>query len=101
MYWFYVDDRPIGYGKLRHYLTEKLLEHGGHIGYVIRPSERRKNYGKYALKELLQKAREIGIQEVLLTCDEANIASRKIIEANNGMLKEVQNSNCKYWITQF
>lgn len=85
IYWFYVDDRPIGYGKLRHYLTEKLLEHGGHIGYVIRPSERRKNYGKFALKELLQKAREIGIQEVLLTCDEANVASRKIIEANNGI----------------
>src|SRR5689334_20701438 len=44
LYWLYVNDRPVGYGKLRHCLNEHLKQHGGHIGYVIRPSERGKGY---------------------------------------------------------
>lgn len=98
IYWFYLDNRPIGYGKLRHYLNEKLLEHGGHIGYIIRPTERSKKYGEIVLRELIVKANQMGINEMLLTCNEDNIASRKVIESNNGILSEVKDGTCKYWI---
>ncbi|RUT44474.1 GNAT family N-acetyltransferase [Paenibacillus anaericanus] len=98
IFWFYIEDKLVGYGKMRHYLNEKLQEHGGHIGYIIRPSERRKGYGEIALKELVIKANEKGIQELLLTCDESNIASRRVIESNKGILSEMKDGICKYWI---
>ena len=98
IYWLYVNGQPIGYGKLRHYLNQALLQHGGHIGYVISPMNREKGYAKKLLKELLQKAKEKGIDRVLLTCDSHNLASRKVIETNNGQLKEIKNNSCFYWI---
>nr|WP_245640094.1 GNAT family N-acetyltransferase [Paenibacillus dakarensis] len=98
IYWFYLYNRPIGYGKLRHRLTDKLLEHGGHIGYIIRPAERNKGYGKHALGELVKEAYQKGINEILLTCNEDNMASRKVIEANHGFLTEMKEGVCKYWI---
>lgn len=99
IYWIYVDGKPVGYGKLRHYLNQSLLQHGGHIGYVISPMNRGKGYAKKLLEELLQKAKEKGMDQVLLTCDVSNRASRKVIETNNGQLKEVKNDSCFYWIT--
>lgn len=60
-YWLIVDGRPVGVGKLRHYLNDYLRTLGGHIGYSIRPSERGKGYGNLILEELLKKARERGI----------------------------------------
>lgn len=98
IYWFYVGDRPVGYGKLRHHLTEKLLEHGGHIGYIIRPTDRNKKYGSLALNGLVKAAHSRGILELLLTCSEDNIASRKVIETNGGVLSEMKDGSCKYWI---
>lgn len=92
IYWLYHTGKPVGYGKLRHRLNEKLLESGGHIGYVIRPSERGKGYG------LVKKACEKNISRVLLTCDETNRASRRIIEWNHGELSSIADGNCKYWI---
>ncbi|WP_269053409.1 GNAT family N-acetyltransferase [Sporosarcina sp. G11-34] len=98
IYWLYANGKPVGYGKLRHYLSQNLLQHGGHIGYVISPINRGKGYAKKLLKELLQKAKEKGIDRVLLTCDVSNMASRKVIESNNGQLKEMKNDSCFYWI---
>lgn len=95
LYWLYDNDKPIGYGKLRHRLNNNLLELGGHIGYVIRPSERRKGYGTRLLAELVKKANEKNISRVLLTCDEANLASRSIIESNHGELSSITNGTCK------
>ncbi|GGG12892.1 GNAT family N-acetyltransferase [Paenibacillus aceti] len=46
IYWMYVDGHPVAYGKLRHRLNDKLMRYGGHIGYMVRPSERGKGYGK-------------------------------------------------------
>lgn len=98
-YWLIVDGRPVGVGKLRHYLNEQLTREGGHIGYCIRPYERGKGYGTLILGELLKKAREKGITEVLVTCREDNIPSRKVIERNGGVLEEVTESGgCRYWI---
>lgn len=98
IYWLYADGIPAGYGKFRHYLNEQLLEHGGHIGYVIRPSARGKGYAAVLLNLILEKAKERGLERVLLTCDEVNIASRKTIEKNNGVLTETKNGSCYYWI---
>lgn len=98
IYWLYHTGKPVGYGKLRHRLNEKLLESGGHIGYVIRPSERGKGYGKQMLAGLVKKACEKNISRVLLTCDETNLASHRIIEWNHGELSSIADGNCKYWI---
>src|SRR5699024_2285718 len=98
IYWLYVDGKPVGYGKLRHYLNQNLLQHGGHIGYVISPIHRGNGYAKALLKELLQQSKEKWIERVLLTCDDSNMASRRVIESNSGQLKKIENSSCFYWI---
>lgn len=98
IYWLIIDNIPVGIGKLRHYLNDNLRKVGGHIGYSIRPSERGKGYGVLILKEILKEAKMLNITEVLLTCDESNIPSRKVIERNDGMLESVENGECKYWI---
>lgn len=97
-YWLYINEKPVGIGKLRHYLNESLKEVGGHISYTIRPSERRKGYGKLLLRELLKEAKRKNITEVFITCIESNISSRKVIEANNGILHDIFHGICRYWI---
>lgn len=97
-YWLIVDGRPVGIGKLRDYLNDFLKTTGGHIGYCIRPSERGKGYGNIILRELLKKAREKGIEEVLITCNDDNTRSRRVIEYNGGKLAMVDNGECRYWI---
>lgn len=98
MYWLYVNGTPVGYGKLRHYLNDSLRRIGGHVGYAIRPSERGKGYGKLILKEMLSKASQRGISDVLMTCMEENQLSRKVIEANGGVLDGIRDGECYYWI---
>jgi predicted acetyltransferase len=65
-------------------LTPYLAEEGGHIGYDVRPSERRKGYGTHLLRLTLAEARRIGLTRVLVTADEANVPSWRIIEKNGG-----------------
>lgn len=77
----------IGYVHIRHELNDFLLKYGGHIGYAIRPSRRKRGYGTLALKLGLEKAKELGLTRVLLICDSSNIGSRKIIEANGGVFE--------------
>lgn len=98
IFWLYADETPVGYGKLRPQLNEMLLQSGGHIGYVIRPQARGKGYGKILLQGLVEKACEMKLQEVLLTCHVSNLPSRKVIEANRGRLVEMNDSSCKYKI---
>ena len=86
-YWMVGPDRVIlGVSKLRHHLTPSLLEHGGHIGYYIRPSQRRQGYGGLLLALTLEKASEKGIERVRVTCNTDNIGSARIIEKNGGVL---------------
>ncbi|MFC0215602.1 GNAT family N-acetyltransferase [Paenibacillus chartarius] len=99
VYVLYTDGKPVGYGKLRHCLNEKLRQHGGHIGYVIRPTARGQGYGAIILRELLRQAAAKNIPEVLLTCDESNTASRRIIEGHLGRLTGLHEGVCQYWIT--
>lgn len=96
------DGKIIGISTIRHFLTEQLLEFGGHIGYGIRPSERRKGYATEILHQSLKVAEEIGINKVLLTCDKDNIGSIKVIEKNGGFLGSEGRINdvdiLRYWI---
>jgi len=80
------DGRLLGESRLRHYLTPALEDYGGHIGYVIRPTERRKGFGTRILAQTLVKALRIGLHRIRLTCDSTNIASARIIEHNGGIL---------------
>ena len=103
-FWLIDDNEFIGGLSLRQVLNENLLKVGGHISYEIRPSKRRQGYGTEILSLGLEKAREIGLRRVLITCDEDNIGSKKIIEHNGGMLEnaiEVEGNPVKklrYWI---
>ncbi|MEK8131535.1 GNAT family N-acetyltransferase [Paenibacillus filicis] len=98
-YWLVIDSKPVGIGKLRHYLNENLKKSGGHVGYTIRPSERGKGYGTIILRELIREAKQMNIKDVLLTCDETNLPSRKVIEAIAGQLQSIQSGKCFYLIT--
>jgi predicted acetyltransferase len=68
--------------RLRHRLSERLWQDGGHIGYDIRPSERGKGYATKMLELVLEKARERGLPWVLLTVDPSNVASIRVMEKN-------------------
>ena len=76
----------VGRSALRHQLTPALEHEGGHIGYDIRPSARRRGYGTLILARSLEKAGGLGLERALLTCDTDNIASARIIEKNGGVL---------------
>jgi predicted acetyltransferase len=81
------DRRILGRISVRHRLNANLEIEGGHIGYDVRPSERRKGYGTLMLKLALEEARKIGLKRVMITCDTDNIASAKIIEKNGGIFE--------------
>lgn len=81
------DGKIIGSIQLRHELNEDLRKRGGHIGYGICPSERRKGYGNEQLSLVLQKAKELHIPRVMISCDKDNIASAKVAMNNGGQLE--------------
>lgn len=88
--YFYVreeDDRIIGMINIRLALNDFLRKEGGHIGYCIRPTERRKHYATDMLKEALNVCDVVGIKEVLLTCDKINVASANVIKNCGGELE--------------
>ncbi|MEJ2209357.1 MAG: GNAT family N-acetyltransferase [Anaerolineae bacterium] len=80
------DGRVVGTSRLRHWLVPHLELEGGNIGYDVRPSERGKGYGTALLALTLEKARDLGLDEVLVTCDTDNLASVRVIEKNGGRL---------------
>lgn len=90
--------RALGFLNLRLKLNEGLLNHAGHIGYSIRPSERGKGYAKEALRQGLQIAKEKNIKKALVTCSTENPASRAVIVANGGLFEDVRNGVERYWI---
>ncbi len=93
-------DRIIGVSNIRHGLTDKLRREGGHIGYGIRPSERRKGYGTILLRESLEKARGIGVSRALITCDKQNLASARVILKNGGKFDSEEFIDTKRCVTQ-
>jgi predicted acetyltransferase len=86
--WLVEGTEFLGQVSIRHTLTPRLERIGGHIGYAIRPSARRRGYGRLILRLALPEAFRLGINPALVTCDATNAASRKIIEANGGKLQD-------------
>lgn len=77
----------VGIIDIRHYLNEKHY-YSGHIGYSIRPNLRCKGYGTEILRLGIEKAKDINLEKLLISCKKSNIASQKVIERNNGILEE-------------
>ncbi len=79
------DDRLLGMLQVRHCFNDYLEKYAGHIGYSVRPSERRRGYAKKMLKAALPFCREIGLDKVLITCIDGNVGSEKTILFNGGI----------------
>ncbi|MDI2027644.1 GNAT family N-acetyltransferase [Saccharopolyspora sp. TS4A08] len=99
--WIVEDQQVLGGIALRHG-DDDLVRSVGHIGYGIRPSARRRGLATWALRGMLDEARGLGMDRVLLVCAEDNAASRRTIERNAGVLESVQETALgpahHYWI---
>ena len=89
-YWLVDEDRNyfIGEISIRHRLTDDLKRYGGHIGYGVRYSEWNKGYGTLMLRLALEKTKNIGITNALITCDDDNYGSAKVMENNGFVLQD-------------
>lgn len=96
--WMIERDEFVGSLSIRHVLTPDLREVGGHIGYSVRPSARGRGIATAALGLSLPVAAELGIDPVLVTCDDDNLASATVIESNRGVLEDVRGAKRRYWI---
>lgn len=98
------DNRIVGVIDLRYHIHTPILSTwGGHMGYSVRPTERRKRYATEMLRQNLQNCKAFNIRKVLVTCSSTNSASEKAILENNGIFEksiEVDGDFIKrYWIT--
>ena len=99
------DNKVLGFLQIRHEFNDYLSQFGGHIGYSVRPCERRKGYAKQMLRMALPYCREIGLDKVLITCTDGNVGSEKTIHANGGVYEStVHEPNSdrdlkRFWIT--
>lgn len=102
--YFLIDEKEkiVGSVHIRHELNERLLFCGGHIGYGVRPSERRKGYASTMLSLSLSLAKKLGVNKALVTCGKSNLASALTIQKNGGILDNevMHESNLvqRYWI---
>jgi predicted acetyltransferase len=97
--WWWLDGTTfLGRISLRHRLNESLVNVGGHIGYDVRPSARRKGHATAMLRAVLPRAKAMGIQRALLTCDDDNVGSIGVIEGCHGQLEDVRRGKRRYWI---
>lgn len=85
----FVDGTLVGRVDIRHQLNDWLARYGGHIGYGVVPEARRRGHAKEILRQALIVARAVGVDDVLVTCDDTNTASARTIEANGGQLESV------------
>ena len=96
-------DRLVGLSHLRLELTDYLRQFGGHVGYSIAPDCWGQGYGTQLLALTLDKARQEGLQRLLITCDQSNPGSARVIEKNGGVFENLVteadgNLLCRYWI---
>lgn len=97
-YWWVEADDYLGRISVRHRLNDFLLELGGHIGYFVVPSRRRQGHATAMLRAVLPEARRLGVDPALVTCDDTNLASRKVIEAAGGVLEDRRGVKLRYWV---
>lgn len=96
--WFVEGDHFIGRLSIRHRLNPWLEAYGGHIGYEVRPTERRKGHATEMLRRSLPRAHALGIDPALLTCDHDNVASRRVIETNGGHYEDRRGVKLRFWV---
>ena len=96
--WWVEDAEFLARVTIRHELVGTLKTLGGHIGYWVRPSARRRHIGTRAFVSSLPYAYELGIDPALVTCDEDNLGSRRIIEAGGGRFENVIGIKRRYWV---
>src|SRR4029079_8211785 len=96
--WWVEDETFLGRVGIRHRLTPALLEIGGHIGYDVRPSARRRGHATAMLREALIVARGLAIERGLGTCSVDNVGSRTVIERNGGVLEDVRAVKLRFWV---
>ena len=98
------DGNLVGRTSIRHELNDFLLSVGGHIGYGVRPSYRRQGFATEILRQSLVLIHGLGVAEVLVTCDDDNLGSIKVIESQGGILEnkvEFEGTvKRRYWITK-
>jgi predicted acetyltransferase len=88
----------VGRTSIRFELDEAMRKIGGHIGYCVLPAHRRRGHATEILRQSLVVARYHGVRRALLTCDETNVASRRVIEACGGELADTDGQTRRYWI---
>lgn len=98
-----MDNKLVGMVNVRYELNDFLFNIGGHIGDCIRPTERNKGYATEQLRLAIELVNMCGLDKVLITCKDTNIASAKTIEKNNGILENVVTDSDgvrhrRYWI---
>jgi predicted acetyltransferase len=100
--WIVEDDRVLGGIALHHEFTE-YVQWAGHIGFGIRASARRRGLASWALGRMLDRARALRMDRVLVVCAVDNVASAKTIERGGGLFEEVRHTEHgpvrRYWIT--
>ena len=96
--WWVDEVEYLGRLSIRHELTDWLREFGGHIGYVVRPSARRRGHARAMLAAALPLALNLGIDPALLTCDADNAASRRVIESNGGVFEDQREDKLRFWV---
>ena len=97
--------RIVGRVSIRHELNDLLLQIGGHIGYAVVPEFRRCGYATEMLRQAVElSSHTLGLARVLLTCDDDNIASIRVIEKNGGVFENIVTGPAldkprrRYWI---
>lgn len=96
--WWTAGPQFLGRLAIRHRLTPTLERRGGHIGYDVRPSARRNGHASAMLQAALPRARALGIDRALITCDTDNVGSRKVIEKNGGELIDKVDGIDRFWV---
>lgn len=96
--WWVQDDAYLGRLAIRHRLTPRLREFGGHIGYDVRPTARRRGHATAMLTAALPVACHLDITSALVTCDVDNVASRKVIERNGGIFADQRSGKLRFWV---
>ncbi|MEP6666391.1 MAG: GNAT family N-acetyltransferase [Nocardioidaceae bacterium] len=96
--WWVDGEEYLGRLSIRHSLTPWLFELGGHIGYVVRPTARRKGSATAMLIAALPIVHSLGIDPVLVTCDNTNEPSRKVIETAGGVFEDQREDKLRFWV---
>lgn len=96
--WWVDGEEYLGRIAVRHRLTPWLREVGGHIGYDVRPSARRRGHATAMLRAVRPICRGLGIDPALVTCDVDNVGSRRVIEASGGVLEDERNGKLRWWV---